>query len=459
MVLSKSLTTVQMADIAGCSTRSNKAIRSNLRYFGTGCKAFDAGADGYCRGEAVGVVVLKSLNKALKDGDDIQGVLLATSNNQNMNHTSITNPVLESQTALYRDVLARAGVNPEDISYVEAHGTGTRAGDPIEIKSIRQVLGGKDRHSILQIGSVKSNIGHAEGASGIVSLIKVLLMMKHGKIPIQAQFRTLNNKIPALETDKMAISTSLQKQWSDDLRLALVNNFGASGSNASVVVAPPPPRSSSSSTLSIDRAISATSISALPFFISAASRASLLTYCNKLKTRIGKGSFTPESTPNLAFNLATKQNRQLQHVYCTTATSLTDLQAQLSDFEEHTMTSKKPKPIVLLFGGQNSNTVPAAKHFYESSLLFRTHLHKCDDVIQSLGLPSLFPVVLQGIQGDSDLVLRHAAMFSIQYSCGMSWIDSGVKPQVICGHSFGEWTALTISGAMALKDGMRLITG
>lgn len=123
------------------------------------------------------------------------------------------------------------------------------------------------------------------------------------------------------------------------------------------------------------------------------------------------------------------------------------------------MTSKKPKPIVLLFGGQNSNTVPAAKHFYESSLLFRTHLHKCDDVIQSLGLPSLFPVVLQGIQGDSDLVLHHAAMFSIQYSCGMSWIDSGVKPQVICGHSFGEWTALTISGAMTLKDGMRLITG
>ncbi|KAM0139075.1 hypothetical protein ACHAP3_003343 [Botrytis cinerea] len=424
-----------------------------------GCKAFDAGADGYCRGEAVGVVVLKSLNKALKDGDDIQGVLLATSNNQNMNHTSITNPVLESQTALYRDVLARAGVNPEDISYVEAHGTGTRAGDPIEIKSIRQVLGGKDRHSILQIGSVKSNIGHAEGASGIVSLIKVLLMMKHGKIPIQAQFRTLNTNIPALETDKMAISTSLQKQWSDDLRLALVNNFGASGSNASVVVAPPPPRSSSSSTLSIDRAISTASISALPFFISAASRASLLTYCNKLKTQIGEGSLSSESTPNLAFNLATKQNRQLQHVYCTTATSLTDLQAQLGDFEEHTMTSKKPKPIVLLFGGQNGNTVPSAKHFYDSSLLFQTHLHKCDDVIRSLDLPSLFPVVLQGIQGDSDLVLRHAAMFSIQYSCGMSWIDSGVKPQVICGHSFGEWTALTVSGAMTLKDGMRLITG
>lgn len=114
---------------------------------------------------------------------------------------------------------------------------------------------------------------------------------------------------------------------------------------------------------------------------------------------------------------------------------------------------------MLLFSGQNGNTVPSAKPLYDSSLLFRTHLHQCDEAIRSLGLPSLFPAVLQGIQGDGDLVLRHAAMFAIQYSCGMSWIDSGVKPQAICGHSFGEWAALTVSGAMMLQAGMRLITG
>lgn len=140
-------------------------------------------------------------------------------------------------------------------------------------------------------------------------------------------------------------------------------------------------------------------------------------------------------------------------------TAVNNLQTQLSDPEKHTTTSQKPKPIVLLFSGQNGNTVPSAKPLYDSSLLFRTHLHQCDEVMQSLCLPSLFPAVLQGIQDDSDLVLHHAAMFAIQYSCGMSWIDSGVNPQAICGHSFGEWAALTISGAMALEAGMKLVTG
>lgn len=281
------------------------------------CKTFDARADGYCRGEAVGVVVLKPLARALKDGDDIQGVLLATGNNQNINNTSITNPVLESQAALYRDVLARAGVSPEDVSYVEAHGTGTRSGDPVEVAGIRKVLGGKDRRSTLHIGAVKPNIGHSEGASGVISLIKALLMMKHGKITAQAQFEKLNPNIPALEPDRMAISTSL-KEWRDDLRLAVVNSYGASGNNAAAVVAPPPQRRS---TAWSPPPSSTTSVSTWPLFISAASTSSLLAFCNKLKGQINKASSAQELTPHLAFALATKQNRQLQHIFSTTATS------------------------------------------------------------------------------------------------------------------------------------------
>ncbi|GLA98441.1 type I Iterative Polyketide synthase (PKS) [Aspergillus tubingensis] len=395
---------------------SSDALRASGFTNETGtCKALDSRADGYCRGEGVGVVILKHLARALQDGDNIQGVLLATGNNQNINNTSITNPVLASQVALYKDVLGRAGVKPADVSYVEAHGTGTRAGDPVEIQGIREVFGGKDRPSILNIGAVKANVSHAEGASGVVSLIKVLLMMKHGKIPGQAELHALNPNIPALEPDRMAIPTS-PREWRDSMRLAVVNNYGASGNNASAVVAPPPLQQySASPTLP--------SASTWPVFISAASRASLLAYCNTLSRKIIEESPAPELFPHLSFALATRQNRQLRHLFCTSATSLSDIHSHLSDPEKHIVLSPQLKPVVLLFSGQNGDTVPSVGPLYESSLLFRKHLHRCEDVMQSLRLPSLFPVILQGIQGGADLILRHISMFAIQYSCGMSWIN------------------------------------
>jgi 3-oxoacyl-(acyl-carrier-protein) synthase/NAD(P)-dependent dehydrogenase (short-subunit alcohol dehydrogenase family) len=281
------------------------------------CKTFDAQADGYCRGEAVGVVSLKLLHRALEDGDEIHGVVLASSNNQNMNYTSITNPVVESQKALYRDVLARAQVCPSNISYVEAHGTGTRAGDPIEMESIRQVMGGTKRESLLHVGSVKANIGHCETAAGVISLIKVLLMMKHDKIPAQVHFKDLNPRIPPLGPDRMAIATSL-REWTQDnqLRLALVNNYGASGSNAAAVVASPPSRAFAT----VPAWSEIPKSSAWPICISAASEASIRRYCDKLVDYAGEGD-NNISLAQLAYALATKKRRRFKYILSTTATS------------------------------------------------------------------------------------------------------------------------------------------
>ncbi|KAK8045536.1 hypothetical protein PG993_005560 [Apiospora rasikravindrae] len=416
------------------------------------CRALQLGE--CSRGEAVGVVALKPLGAARRDGDDVLGVLLATGNNQNANTTSITNPVLESQAALYRDVLGRARVRPQDISYVEAHGTGTRAGDPVEMAGIRQVLGGNDRASSLHVGAVKANVGHAEGAAGVVSLIKVLLMMRYGKITPQAQFKSLNPNIEPLESDGLAIATSL-KDWTDGQRLALVNSFGASGNNAAAIVAPPPWKEKESAVCPLNTASTSTS---LPILISAASPTSLFSYCRKLKDQIEDPSFA-STLPDVAFALTTKRSRQHRQLFCTTVKSLDELQTRLSSPEKFTSLAQGPRPVVLLFSGQNGNTVPAAKSLYESSVTFQKHLHRCDEAIKALGFPSLFPAVLEGLQGDSDLVLRHAAMFAIQYASGMSWLDSGLQPQAVCGHSFGEWAAATVSGVMTLDAGMRLVTG
>lgn len=161
------------------------------------------------------------------------------------------------------------------------------------------------------MGAIKPNIGHSEGASGIISLMKVLLMMKHGKITPQAHFKTLNPEIPALEPDMLAISRSL-KEWRDDSRLALVNSYGASGNNAAAVVAPPP----NQPTTEVLKETATT----WPIFVSAASKESLLAYCEKLRVQL-ENPVAPKLVQSIAFALATKQNRRLPHVFSASTTS------------------------------------------------------------------------------------------------------------------------------------------
>ncbi|KAF5578714.1 polyketide synthase [Fusarium subglutinans] len=381
------------------------------------------------RGEAVGVVVLQPLPTALADKDDIHGVILATGNNQNMKGTTITNPVLESQAGLYCHVLKRAGF-AKGMSYVEAHGIGTRAGDPVEMGAISQILGEGRRATTLHVDSLKANIGHSEGTSGVIPLIKVLLMMRHGMITPQADFRDLNPDIQPLELDGPVISMTHQ-DWTDRRRLALVNSYGASGNNAVAVVAPPPSPSTSTRMVSGQSASGARRQAAIaspkfPFVISAASYTSLTSHLKRLNSQIQDGAIT-SPIHDVAFTLATKRNRQRQHLFCTTAES-------------------SPQPVVLLFSGQNGNTVPSIPTLYNSSEPFQKHLNECNEAIELLNLPSLFPAVLQGLQGESDLILLHTAMFAIQCSS-------------VCGHSFGEWAAATVSGVMTLKEGMKVVTG
>lgn len=174
------------------------------------CKPFDDSADGYCRADGVGLVVLKPLSKAIADGDHIMGVIPATATNQGgINATGITVPDGSAQRALYQNVLLKSGIKGHQVSYVEAHGTGTQVGDPIEIKSIRDVFGGLTRTNPVYLGSLKANIGHSGTAAGVASLLKVLTMFRHQGIPPLQGFKSLNHKIPALEPDGIFISTSL----------------------------------------------------------------------------------------------------------------------------------------------------------------------------------------------------------------------------------------------------------
>ncbi|KAL3462245.1 hypothetical protein BJX64DRAFT_288576 [Aspergillus heterothallicus] len=416
-------------------------------------RPFDAKGDGYCRGEGAGLVFLKPLSAAISDHENILGVIAAAAVNQNENSTSITVPHTGSQIELYQKVVWDSGLHAHEISYVEAHGTGTPVGDPREITSIRQVFGGSDRADTLAISSVKGNIGHLEGASGVASLIKTILMMHKGTIPMQVNHTQLNPKIDPLEPDKMVIPLANQP-WNAKFKAACINNYGAAGSNAAMIVCEPPEARS--------RSQDSEGLAKCPIFISANSSSSLKAYCSALLHFIDN-SATNVSLADLAFHLANRQSRFLPHALITSVSSQSELRSHLSEVVEDRSTSLRQtaptaKPVVLVFGGQTSTFIGLGRKAYASSALLRSHLGTCDKILRSVGLDSIFPAIFQ-TEPIADVVLLHSALFSVQYACAMAWIDAGISPSALIGHSFGQLTALAISGVLSLKDAIALVTG
>ncbi|KAM4067159.1 acyl transferase domain-containing protein [Hirsutella rhossiliensis] len=423
------------------------------------CRPFDAGANGYCRGEGGGFVLLKKLSSAVADNDCILGVLAASAINNNKGSRSITLPSSESQSHLYRCVLQKAGMGPLHVSYVEAHGTGTKKGDPVESQSIRQVFGGRIRLGSppLRFGSVKGNVGHGEAASGLAAVVKVLLMLQHRLIPPQANFSVLNPAIPSLDEANMEIPTRLGP-WKESFRAALVNNYGASGTNAAMIVCQAPPAPS-------ERTLLTEKPPQYPILISAHSAASLRLYCRTLlhfiETRHGAlGDALP---PSVAFCLAQRQNHTLCYRTVFSASSISELKSQLSlQAQDDQFKSQRPqgtpKPVVLVFAGQTGRQVRLSHVAYLNSILLQRHLDRCDRTLQTLSLQSLFPRIFDSEPID-DLADLHCMMFSLQYAVAHSWIDAGLEIKAVVGHSLGQLTALCVSGVLSLRDALKMISG
>ena len=425
-------------------------------------KPFDSKADGYCRGEGVGLVMLKKLSDAIRDKDTVMGVILGSAVNQNVNSCAITVPHSLSQTTLYKDVSALAGIDTSQVSFVEAHGTGTPVGDPIEIESIRRAFGGPHRPDLLHVASVKGNIGHLEGASGVAGLVKTVLMMNQKTIPVQANFSTLNNKISPLEQDKMTIPHS-SKKWDADLRIACVNNYGAAGSNAALIVCEPPLHTTPDGQNSGQPDAV---LSKYPIFISANSPDSLSSYCAALERFLEQSSLmgpSAKSLRSIAFNLAEKQNRSMPHALITVASDVAAMKNILASAASGSSVlcsqlTAKTKPVVLVFGGQESNTVGLRRDVYGKCSFLSSHLDQCDAILRSAGLKGLYPHIFDNGPTD-DIVNLHCMIFSLQYSCAKSWIDSGLEVEAVVGYSFGQLTALSVSGSLSLEHSLKLISG
>ena len=425
------------------------------------CKPFDDNADGYCRAEGLGFVFLKKLSDAVRDGNPVLAVIPSTAVYQNQNITPLFVPNAPSLSLLFADVLRTAKVAARDVSLVEAHGTGTPVGDPAEYESIRTALGGpvSGRDNKLPIGSVKGHIGHTEGASGVLALIKVIMMMRGAFIPPQASFNKMNHSIEVRPDDMMEVVTKL-RPWEEKHKIALINNYGACGSNASLIVAQPP-KSLRSSKVSDENL-------QYPFWIPGFDARAISAYAAKLASYCRSLPMELKTLANISFTLNRQSNRGLAQNFIFSCRSMAELQekldqaASVSDKDSAARIGitqvKANKPVILCFGGQVSLFVGLDRKLYDNVVILRRHLDDCDAVITSLGLGSIYPDIFSQ-QPVRDTVKLQTMLFAMQYACAKSWMDCGLETKItaVVGHSFGEITALCVAGSLSLHDTVKLV--
>ncbi len=422
------------------------------------CKTFDAGANGYVRGEGCGVVILKRLSDALEDKDNILAVIRGSAVNQDGLSNGITAPNGPSQEAVIRQACKNAGVRPAEISYIEAHGTGTPLGDPIEINSLKKVLM-EERQSNQPcfIGSVKTNFGHLELAAGIAGLIKVVLALQHEKIPPHLHLKQLNPYI-RLQKTPLSIPTEIQ-EWNveDRTRLAGISSFGFGGTNAHVIV--------EQASTDVNKTTGEFERPLNILALSARNDQALVALAQRYSNFLDSKDAIPLTDICFTANAGrTHFDRRLVAI----AGSKTELRNSLQAFAAGEDTENiaisslsvgKPSPIAFLFTGQGSQYMGMGKELYETQPTFRKALNRCGEILSSyLDKPLLEIIYSSNSTSDIDQTqYTQPVLFALEYSLAQLWQSWGIKPTLVMGHSVGEYVAACLAGVFSLEDGLKLI--
>jgi malonyl CoA-acyl carrier protein transacylase/acyl carrier protein/SAM-dependent methyltransferase len=308
------------------------------------------------------------------------------------------------------------------------------------------------RSTPMPIGSVKGLIGHTECTSGVVALIRVILMLHHGIVPPQASFQSASPKLKASSDDMLEICTK-STAWNATNRHALINNYGASGSNASMIVGQQPRTHDDTSYHNSGDSTKHA------FWITGLDERSIRDYAGRLKGFLA--SKPGLGLANLSFNMYRQSNRTLPQGLIFSCGSVQELEMKLNGYANGgkdltTTTKKSPRPVVLCFGGQISKYIGLDRTFYECTDIFRAHLDRCNLTLLSLGHASFYPMIFEK-KDVGDPVRLQTMLFALQYSSAQCWIDSGIKPAAVVGHSFGELTALCVAEILSLKDSLRVV--
>ncbi|MCY3621811.1 MAG: SDR family NAD(P)-dependent oxidoreductase [Gammaproteobacteria bacterium] len=446
------------------------------------CKTFDAAADGYVRGEGCGIVVLKRLDEAERDGDRIWAVIRGSAVNQDGTGPGLTVPEGPAQQRAIEDALARAGLVPSEVDYLEAHGTGTRVGDPTELGAAGAVYGrGRDPNRPLLIGSVKTNIGHLESAAGIAGLIKATLALKRGTIPRHLHFESPN---PGLDWDRLALKVTAEaSSWPDVDRpwRAGVNSFGFSGTNAHVVLES---YGAAGTSLTGDAHLAAGPPQPLPLVdvnqreaeSVAQRRVRVLPLSGKTEAAVGDLAVRylgwldeNESTDGLAVPLsdlawtASMGRSHFPHRAGVVFSDVASLRAGLNKVVAEGPQTQRiaggdaPK-VAFAYTGQASQWIGMGRNIYETEPVAKAVLDRCDALLREWRGTSLIDVMFAGAEGTAEALddpsWTQPAIYALECALSALWAGIGVRPSVAVGHSLGEIAAAQTAGVFTLEEGL-----
>ncbi|MFI9203818.1 type I polyketide synthase [Streptomyces sp. NPDC053048] len=415
---------------------------------------FDARANGFVRGEGGGVVVLKPLSAALADGDHVYGVIRGSAVNNDGATPGLTVPSRAAQELVLREAYEKAGVDPGSVQYVELHGTGTPVGDPIEAAALGAVLGSvREGGRPLLVGSAKTNVGHLEGAAGIVGLLKALLALGHRKLPASLNFETPNPQIP-LDELGLAVQRELTDWPAPDRELvAGVSSFGMGGTNAHVVLTEAPAEARPAPREDV------TEPAVTPWVISARSRAALGAQAGRLHAAVTADEGA--ATADIGWSLLSSRT-VFDHRAVVLAEDRAGLLDGLRALAEGTPAqgvvsgAVQPGPLGVVFTGQGAQRTGMGQELYEA---FPVFAEAFDAVCAALDphLPGALREVIAVGEGLDETGWTQPALFAVEvalYRLVESW---GVRPDYLAGHSIGEIAAAHVAGVLSLEDAAELV--